>query len=300
MSTDKNPKNTSVTIDEVDDDELDELLNETLSNFNAPPKPTPNAAPSAQTSAASSEKKTPADQGSEEDDDLLNDAFAKQLAKGMEELMQQIGDAPGGFDALLKSFEELEAPSSASGANSMGAVPSGEGGKTFKDKIEQTMNKLKDSSEQIGSNISEQETDSLMAEMMKQMESMADTGEFNDMLEGMMKQLMSKDVLYEPLKELSEKYPQYLEENKASIPQEDYARYEKQYQVVQQIVSKYESASFKEDDEAQAEEIAELMQKMQDFGQPPSKILEDLTPEGMELDENGIPKNPDGEPCSIM
>jgi peroxin-19 len=44
-----------------------------------------------------------------------------------------------------------------------------------------------------------------MQEMMKQMESLADNSEFQNMLEGMMNQLMSKELLYEPMKDLAAK-----------------------------------------------------------------------------------------------
>ncbi len=40
---------------------------------------------------------------------------------------------------------------------------------------------------------------------MKQMEGMVDSAEFNTALEGMMEQLMSKDILYEPMKDLVDK-----------------------------------------------------------------------------------------------
>jgi len=44
-----------------------------------------------------------------------------------------------------------------------------------------------------------------MAEMMKQMEGMAEGGDFQNVLEGMMEQLMSKDILYEPMLDLQQK-----------------------------------------------------------------------------------------------
>jgi peroxin-19 len=44
-----------------------------------------------------------------------------------------------------------------------------------------------------------------MAEMMKQMEGMAEGGDFQNVLEGMMEQLMSKDILYEPMLDLQNK-----------------------------------------------------------------------------------------------
>ena len=44
-----------------------------------------------------------------------------------------------------------------------------------------------------------------MAEMMRQMESLAENGEFENVLEGMMQQLMSKELLYEPMKDMASK-----------------------------------------------------------------------------------------------
>lgn len=44
-----------------------------------------------------------------------------------------------------------------------------------------------------------------MAEMMKQMENMAEGGDFQNVLEGMMEQLMSRDILYEPMLDLKQK-----------------------------------------------------------------------------------------------
>lgn len=46
--------------------------------------------------------------------------------------------------------------------------------------------------------------DAFMGEMMRQLESMADSGEFENLLEGMMQQLMSKELLYEPMKHMAE------------------------------------------------------------------------------------------------
>lgn len=52
-------------------------------------------------------------------------------------------------------------------------------------------------------------------------------GAFNDIVSSMMDTLMSKEVLYDPLKELANKYPSFLQENKDKIPANDYQRYEK-------------------------------------------------------------------------
>lgn len=43
----------------------------------------------------------------------------------------------------------------------------------------------------------------VMAKMMKELEGLMETGDFENMFSGMMEQLVSRDLLYEPLKDLS-------------------------------------------------------------------------------------------------
>jgi hypothetical protein len=103
-------------------------------------------------------------EGNEDDDDdlALDDEFTKQLAAGMEDLMQEMS----GNSELQKSFEEMfkgldaslgdvasfggsskpetQSPSS---TNSKGKAPAS--GASFQERIAQTMDKLKDSSDQV-------------------------------------------------------------------------------------------------------------------------------------------------------
>merc|ERR1711942_349008 len=52
---------------------------------------------------------------------------------------------------------------------------------------------------------------------------------FLPMLGGMMKSILSKEVLHPSLQEIANIYPGWLEENKNTLSEEDYVRYEKQY-----------------------------------------------------------------------
>lgn len=134
-----------------------------------------------------------------------------------------------------------------------------------------------------------------MAEMMKQMEGMAEGGDFQNVLEGMMEQLMSKDILYEPMLDLQNKvpvlsfffsfmpmlnegrsvvgyinltcsvfmcvqYPQWLKDNKDKISAEEYARYEKQYGYVKEIVEFFDRPDFDDKSDTQAKSVIDLMQ----------------------------------------
>lgn len=80
----------------------------------------------------------------------------------------------------------------------------------------------------------------------------------------------------------------------------EYEKYEKHYSLCKQVVEKYESPNFDEKNEAQTKEIMDLMQKMQDLGQPPASMLEEMAP-GVNLNEGGIPEDlKDLENCNIM
>ena len=40
-----------------------------------------------------------------------------------------------------------------------------------------------------------------------------------------MKQLLAKEVMYEPMKQINEKFPEWLSENEEQLPKEDYERW---------------------------------------------------------------------------
>ncbi|KAI7898500.1 Pex19 protein [Cokeromyces recurvatus] len=234
-------------------------------------------------------------------DDLFNsEEFAKQLAVGMEQLMGQMetennDEMKEAFEKVWASFDK-ETATTVETNKDIPKPPS-----SFQETIDKTLNKLKNSSKEIDSSIAEESEDAFMAELMKQMEALADNGEFEGVLEGMMSQLMSKELLYEPMKDLSGKYPAWLEAHKDNANTSDYENYKEQYLICQQIVAKYEAPEFDEKNEIQAKEIMDLMTKMQNLGQPPADLLDEMAP-GMNLGGNpeNMPDLKDLENCTIM
>ena len=95
-----------------------------------------------------------------------------------------------------------------------------------------------------------------------------------------MSQLMSKEVLYEPLKELNDKvsgssgftymhcslttsqYPSYLKDNASKMSAEDHKRYTSQSKVVAQIVAIFESTNDTDEDTQARMKVVELMQEV--------------------------------------
>ncbi|SAM08666.1 hypothetical protein [Absidia glauca] len=296
------PTKTASTI-QNDDSDLDDLLDggysHVLDDFNGlSVKNDTKEQPTTTTNAPAQESL---------DDTLDNDAFAKQLQAGMEELMGNLDQDPdmkAAFEQVWGSFDPatLATQANEEAAKNSAQTARGGGGGTasFQDTIAQTMNKLKDSSKQVDSSIAEENEDAFMAELMKQMEGLTEGGDFENVLEGMMSQLMSKEMLYEPMKDLVNKYPAWLKENKDKTDKDQYIKYEKQHDMCQRIVAAYEAPGFDEKDEQQAAKIMDMMTQMQEYGQPPAALLEDMAP-GMDFgNPQGMPDMKDLENCAIM
>lgn len=115
--------------------------------------------------------------------------------------------------------------------------------------------------------------DAMMEDWVKQFEDLAGSQDMESIVETMMKQLLSKDILYEPMKEIGERYPKWLEDHKSTLSEEDYRRYSHQYELIQELNGVYDN------DSSNFTKIVELMQKMQECGQPPNDIVHELAPD---------------------
>jgi peroxin-19 len=103
------------------------------------------------------------------------------------------------------------------------------------------------------------------------------------MMQELVQQILSKDVLYEPMVELRDKYPQWLAANQLSLSSEDRARYARQHQLIGMICQEYESADVNYD------RLTDLMGAVQQLGQPPREIVSQLAPD-FPLDADGQPQ----------
>jgi len=120
--------------------------------------------------------------------------------------------------------------------------------------------------------------------------------EIQGMLEMMMGSLMSKEVLYEPLKELGDKFPPYLSENATKLSAEEKMRYESQLDRINKILKVFEDPKYSDQDKEESVKVVDLMAEMQSFGTPPTEIMGDLPP-GFNLGADGMPQMPEG--CCI-
>ncbi|KAJ9156083.1 Peroxisomal biogenesis factor 19 [Pleurostoma richardsiae] len=303
--------------DEDDLDDLDDMLDDFSSLKTNSKKPeAPDAAPiqsqPAFTAAAPAAPAAPAAATTQPsaEDVLSDDDFAKQLQAGMAELMGEMESSPelqAQFESIFTEIgaaagdsEAKPGPGSASGsASGSSAKPSGAAASeaSFQETIRRTMERMQTSGDQATAAAAAEGSDDFLAELMKQMQAGGLDGEgseedFSKMLLGMMEQLTNKEILYEPMKELDDKFPDWLEKNKDKVSKEDLKRYEEQQRYAKEIVAKFEEATYADSNPADREYIVDRMQKMQAAGSPPADLVGDMPSAQEALNA------PDAESCA--
>lgn len=89
--------------------------------------------------------------------------------------------------------------------------------------------------------------------------------QMNKMFESMMKSVMSKDLMYEPVKAITEEYPKILSQK--GIPSEDRSRFEQQYSAYKAL-----RVTFEQEGDTNMEKVMQIIQDLERFGQPPAEI----------------------------
>ncbi|KAK3706720.1 Peroxisome chaperone and import receptor [Vermiconidia calcicola] len=299
------------TAPDLEEDELDDL-DDVLDSFNAKSaKPAPPPTTTAPTAGSG-----PGRPSSSESTAVLDDAgtetdMAAQLQAGMAGLISELGENP----EMQKQFEDMMQELVAAGAASTdreavehirkasdnmpvdpdlrkdAAGGGGDGKKEkeakFQDTIRKTMERMQQSGDAAtaatsSSGAQATEEDMLM-EMMKSLGGGAGGGgeggeeDFNSMLMSMMTQLTNKEILYEPMKELHEKFPAWMEKHAADTEKKELERFKEQQRLVGEIVGRFERKGYTDEDEGDREFIVERMQKMQAAGSPPPDLVGDMS-----------------------
>jgi len=278
----------AMAVADVPKDDLDELLDSALDDFDVVDVPPPAAAaapapvaaagglsgipslpargskktkagkkiqPTTSTGSSDGPAKTSAeDEAAEGDDDEPeHQQMLDELANGLAKMMDELGDD----EESQAAADQLQA--------TIQALASGE------------MPNLEDPP--TGENLNQE----MYGKMMEQFQSMGESPEMQAMMDKMMRHILSKDILYQPMKEVGEKYPQWLTENRSSLSDEDIERYTKQQALIMELCKVYEERpeSFGE--------VVGLMQQMQECGQPPAELIQELAPD-LKFGPNGMPE----------
>nr|POE82272.1 peroxisomal biogenesis factor 19 [Quercus suber] len=305
-------KETVETAPDPDEDDLDDL-DDVLDEFNptiSSPKPSASTTNPTTVPAASgpgrpeSKDATSAEEPSEAE-------LAAQLQQGMAGLMSELDSNPemqAQFEQMMQELiaagaaptdkeagEHVKAAAEATpkADESVKSTPEakakdGSATKTggFDDTIRRTMERMQASDAAAASSTSApQSEEALLEQMMRELAGGSGDGEedFNKMLLNMMSQLTNKEILYEPMKELHDKFPAWLEKNAGELAKKgeegkaDVERFKGQQKVVREIVARFERKGYSDDNEDDREYIVERMQKMQAFGSPPPDLVGDMS-----------------------
>ena len=165
------------------------------------------------------------------------------------------------------------------GSAGSGKKEAGEGGKGFNDTIRKTMARMQNSdstaSAEATAPAGAQSEEDMLAQMLRELQASSSgkggeggaegEGDFNSLLMSMMTQLTNKEILYEPMKELHDKFPAWMakqEGGKETVGKEDMARYVEQQRLVGEIVARFETKGYRDENEGDREYIVERMQKV--------------------------------------
>ncbi|KAL7548285.1 hypothetical protein ACHAWF_016743, partial [Thalassiosira exigua] len=241
--------------------------------------------------------------GGEDVEKALDDAFRKMMvgdeaggtstsAAGQEGAPPGDGDSPPPSPPSAKSKMDTPRKGNASNGNA-----SGEGGPDVDASIDRLLDGIHQASaagpslppaplpgmEDVDPAQFEKLGEEMMRSVMGAFEKMGSSDDGDDVVDGVMKQLLDKDLMYEPMKEVCLRFPKWLAENKERLGDEEYKKYGMQYTYFQKIVRVYET------EPDNFPRLMELMQDIQEYGQPPAEIIKDLAPD-LEFDaESGMP-----------
>eukprot|EP01122_Echinamoeba_exundans_P001783 TRINITY_DN11775_c0_g1_i1.p1 TRINITY_DN11775_c0_g1~~TRINITY_DN11775_c0_g1_i1.p1 ORF type:complete len:322 (+),score=72.01 TRINITY_DN11775_c0_g1_i1:24-968(+) len=225
--------------------------------------------------------------------DILKDVSSDpEILKLLDEMVPDGTKAPAG--STSSSSSSGTATGATPSSSSTGSAPTNPLGE---DELQRKINEALEALNQHADNA--QGAAGGMPDMDKLFEAFENNPEMSTLMDTMMQQMMSKDVLYEPLKELRDVFPSWMDKNRDKLSPEERKRHETQLKLLTTIVATYEAEG-----DAAGPKITTLMTEMQETGPFPTELLKEMSPEGMQWGEDGMPVLPtegmDPKSCSVM
>lgn len=119
--------------------------------------------------------------------------------------------------------------------------------------------------------------------------------QFKGALDSVVSEILSKDSLYTPMKNLRDLYPKWLEDNWENQSDEDLEKYNNQLDKVSEICQLFEN----ENKDKNQEEIFNLLQQLQEMGHPPEELMK-LVQEKSGVDPNAPGAGAQGNPMDMF
>ncbi|XP_047097667.1 peroxisomal biogenesis factor 19 [Schistocerca piceifrons] len=269
-------------------DTLDNILDSALEDFDNPP---PNRGKSTTDDAAQS---TSSDNAQELLDNRWTEEFIKEATAALN-LDSSSSISAEEFGATIQKIAEAAGQ----------AISEDTSDSDFTETISRTLKNLSEGADGLQNEFSDEQMANLLGGL-----GLGEGGDndFLKFMQTMMQSLLSKEILYPTMKDIVDKYPAWLEENKSKLATSEYERYSKQKELMTRMCEELE----KEDDTDSAEVkekrcnlLLDLMQKMQNCGHPPKDLVGDMN-SVITFDEQGnpvlpsLPPGADPSQCAVM
>ncbi|XP_041088454.1 peroxisomal biogenesis factor 19 [Polyodon spathula] len=289
--TEPNREKMAAAAGEGQDNELDELLDSALDDFDKPPAVPPSSeGVSDATPSAGDDDKRPS---LFEDQQFFEALFEGELAnqardefdKAMKELAQE-------EPQLVEQFQRLSEAAGKVGSDVSSQLQ-------FTHCLKDTLSGLAKNADDLqSSGLADEDLALDRLHAASGGEGGGEDANILPIMQSIMQNLLSKEVLYPSLKEITEKYPDWLSCHRESLPPGEFQRFEEQHRLMGEICRQFESEG---GEQSQFESVLDLMQKLQDLGHPPKELAGE-TPPGLNFDLDGLnlPGVGGGEQCAIM
>ncbi|XP_071875005.1 peroxisomal biogenesis factor 19 isoform X2 [Bombus fervidus] len=249
---------------QTEDQELNDLLDSALKDFNKEQVSDKEDKCKADTLESTTDKNT-----TDISEDAWTTDFVKQAAEQFVESLRNFIQN----DSELGVSSQRMAQTVASAINNEETFDKDSMSRDFQTAIAQALNDLSTTSENLQS-----EAD--LSEMFGLASLEDGPGAIPPFMQGMLQHLLSKEILYPSLKELVDKYPEWLEEKKTVISSSDLQRFRKQFELMQQVcmeLDKEKDGDTEEVKKKRFETIISFMQEVQACGQLPEELIGEQT-----------------------
>ncbi|ODV80284.1 Pex19 protein [Suhomyces tanzawaensis NRRL Y-17324] len=208
-------------------------------------------------------------------DEPLNDEFKANIGDLIKDLNIEDPETKDQVENLIKQFELNHREEAETEAKKP---------YNFEYVMKETMERLKKSGEDIDEKIKNDPAGGNPEDMLTQL--LAGLGgpngglgdgdmDMSKLLVDMLEQLSSKDVLYEPIKDLNTKFPDYLKEKQGTITEHQYKNYNAQFEITNDILAIFDAPDYSDDNKAQRDRVNSLLESLQELGQPPTELIGD-------------------------
>ncbi|EJS44380.1 pex19p [Saccharomyces arboricola H-6] len=249
--------------------------------------------------------------GSEEDPELKE--MMTDLQNEFANLMKQSGDENNvkteNFNTLMSALEEAtKPPREGSDLDSTNVKGSGGGKGTpgFKSIVSNTLDRLKENGSKVDTSLAEEtkespfngqnnNVDDILSQLLNQMVASGANengddqfdlkdGEMDDAITKILDQMTSKEVLYEPMKEMRSEFGTWFQEKGKDEEYKDKIDvYNRQFDIVKQIVDIYELKNY--DEVKQKDRVTELLDELEQLGDSPIRSGNSLLKKGNEEED---------------